>query len=372
MRIVSIDTWTVFAGRRNWVIVRINTDSHLFGLGEATLDGYEGAVERALADLKESLLGLDPMRIEALHYKIFRDGYWRSGPVLQSALAGIDIALWDLKGKALAVPVYELLGGKIRDRIALYANGWFHGAKTPEELAIKAKQTISRGYSRLKWDPFTKADLTLSPEDFQNAIAQVQKVREAVGSEVELLIEGHGRLTPHNAIRVGLDVAKFKPYFFEEPVPPSNIEALLQVKAKLPFAVAAGERMTNFHEFFTLISSGAVDIVQPDLCNMGGLTAGKKVAALAEAAFISFMPHNTNGPIGTAAAVHLMATLPNALWLEIMTYEIPWAKEVFPVAPKPNNGFIEVPDLPGLGIEFNPDAAKIHGYKPVQLGGMFY
>ncbi len=203
MQITAIKTFVCHAYRCNWVFVKVLTDEAIYGVGEATLEMRELTVAQALQDLEHELKGKDPHRIEAIWHDAYRDAYWRGGPVLMSALAAIEMALWDIKGKALGVPVWQLLGGKVRDQVPCYANGWFAGAKTPEEFAEKAKAAVAAGFRGLKWDPFGSAHMNLSREEFARAMECIEAVSEAVDGRADLMIEGHGRFNVPTAVRVG-------------------------------------------------------------------------------------------------------------------------------------------------------------------------
>jgi galactonate dehydratase len=265
------------------------------------------------------------------------------------------------------VPVYQLLGGKCQDRIRIYVNGWFAGARTAQEFAAKARETVKRGVTAMKWDPFGKASLDISPQELRQAISCVAAVREAVGDTVDLLIEGHGRFNIPTASRIARELEPYKPLFFEEPVPPDNLDALAEVRRQSPVAIAAGERLYTQHAFHELIEKRAVDYMQPDISHAGGLFSLKKMAAMAEAAHVAFAPHNPSGPVANAATLQLAACTPNFTILEIMISDVIWRSEICDEALQMENGCLLIPDKPGLGIEIDEAACARYPYQPHRL-----
>ena len=246
MKVIDVKTFIVDCYRTNWVFVKVYTDEGIDGVGEGTLEYKEKALVGAIKHINDYLIGKDPFQIEKHFHNIYRDAYWRGGAVLMSALSAIEMALWDILGKSLNVPVYQLLGGKVNEQCRLYVNGWFAGAKTPEEFGEKAKQAVKRGVTAMKWDPFGRNYLQISNAELDRALQCIQAVREAVGNEVDLLIEAHGRFDVPTSIKIAKEIAPFKPMFLEEPVPPNNLEALKAVREKSPVAISAGERLMHY------------------------------------------------------------------------------------------------------------------------------
>ena len=367
MKVTDVRCFTVDCFRTNWVFVKVFTDEGPDGVGEATLEYKEKALLGAVEHIREYLVGKDPRTIEKHFHDIYRDAYWRGGAVLMSALSAVEIALWDILGKSLGVPVYQLLGGKVNDRVRIYVNGWFAGAKEPEEFAAKAKEAVSRGVTAMKWDPFGKAYLSISNAELDKALRCVSAVREAVGPGVDLLIEGHGRFDVPTGIRIAKELEPFKPMFFEEPTPPDNLEALKAVRDKSPVAIAAGERLYTLRSFRELFEMRAADYIQPDISHAGGIMELKKIAAAAESCYIPFAPHNPSGPVANAATLQLAACCPNFHILEIMYSDVTWRKDVTDEKLHYENGYITVPDAPGLGIELNEEACLAHPYTPHTL-----
>lgn len=367
MKITDIQSYVVDCYRTNWVFVQVTTDEGLHGIGEATLEGREPTVAQAIAELKRYLVGQDPFAIERHHLHMQRDSYWRSGPVLSTAISGVEMALWDIKGKALNVPVYELLGGQIHERIKVYANGWFVGARTAGEFADKARAAVDRGFRALKWDPFGHAYLALAAREMNQALGIVAGVREAVGPDVDLIIEGHGRFDVKTAIELGRELAPFRPSWFEEPVVPGSTQALAEVREAIPVPIGAGERSYSRFDCAELLAARAVDVLQPDICHIGGFTELRRAANLADAAMIPVSPHNPNGPVCHAATLQFAAACHNFLWLETMVDDVPWRHDVTTEHAVLEDGCFILSREPGLGLDLCPDAFTEHPYRPHDL-----
>ena len=367
MKVIDIKPFVVDCFRTNWVFVKVYTDEGIDGVGEATLEYKEKALLGALEHIKEYLVGENPLDIEKHWHAIYRDAYWRGGAVLTSALSAVEMALWDILGKSLGVPVYRLLGGKVNDKVRIYVNGWFAGAKKPEEFAEKAKAAVARGVTALKWDPFGKSYLNISSADLEAALGCVGAVREAVGDGVDLLIEGHGRFNIPTAVKIAKELEEFRPMFFEEPVPPDNLDALREVKERSPVAISAGERLYTRWDYRPMFDKMAADYIQPDVSHAGGIMELKKIAAEAESRYIPFAPHNPSGPVANAATLQLAATCPNFEILEIMYSDVEWRADVTNESLEYKDGYITIPDKPGLGIEIDETACRSHPYKPHTL-----
>lgn len=367
MKITDIKVYIMDAYRTNWTFIKVETDEGLYGWGEASLGTQEMALKGCVEDLKRLILGRDPLQIEKMRFEVYRDIYWKGGPVLMSAISGVEMAMWDIAGKYFNTPVYNLFGGKLRDRVKMYANGWFSGSKTPENFAAKAKETVALGVKALKWDPFGKAHMTLTKEEMHTAVEIVGSVREAVGDDVELLIECHGRFNPYTAIEISRELAPFKPMFLEEPCPPDNLEAIAKVKSKSLVPIAAGERVYTIYGFEDLFRKDAVDIAQPDMFHTGGMMECKKIAAMAEAKHIPISFHNPSGPISNAAILQLAAATPNFLIHEIMINDGSFRKAITNEEVVFEDGCILIGDKPGLGIDVNIDAVQERPYRPINL-----
>ena len=367
MKVIDIKPFAVDCFRTNWVFVKVYTDEGITGVGEATLEYKEKALLGALEHIKEYLVGKDPREIEKHWHTIYRDAYWRGGAVLMSALSAVECALWDILGKSLNVPVYQLLGGKYHDKVRIYVNGWFAGAKTPVEFAEKAKIAVQRGVTAMKWDPFGKNYLDISNKDLNTAIECVGAVREAVGKDVDLLIEAHGRFNIPTAIKIAKEMEQFSPMFLEEPVPPDNLDALLEVKMRSNIPISAGERLYTRWDYKPLFDKMAADYIQPDISHAGGIMELKKIAAEAECRYIPFAPHNPSGPVANAATLQIAACCPNFSILEIMYSDVEWRKDVTNESLEYKDGYITIPNKPGLGIEINEEECLKHPYQPHTL-----
>jgi galactonate dehydratase len=255
-----------------------------------------------------------------------------------------------------------LLGGEVRDEIRLYANTWFLGAHTPDEYARRAEATVAKGWDALKWDPFPGSYMAMDRRGVEQTVANVRAVREAVGLDVDLLIETHGRLNADSAIRVGRELEQFNPFFYEEPVPPHNPAVMRKVRQNVAIPIAAGERRFTRWGMRPLLENGAVDILQPDMTQAGGLWEAKKIAAIAESYQVLIAPHCPRGPVAVAAGVHFAASTPNFLILEYATDEggIPWRQELFDEPERVVNGRMALPERPGLGLTLNETAVQRH------------
>jgi galactonate dehydratase len=277
-------------------------------------------------------------------------------------MSAVEMALWDIKGKALGVPVYELLGGKLRDRIPIYANSWFSGARTIAEFAEKAAATVAQGFTGLKWDPFGKAYLTLTTAELNQVVANVAAVREVVGPDVDLMVEGHGRLDVSTAIQAGRALEPFGIRWFEEPTLPDRARNIAEVREHIAIPVAAGERVYSRYGCADLIDARAIDVMQPDICHVGGLLEVKRAAALADVAGIPIAPHNPYGPVCNAATMHFAASCHNFLVLESFIIDVPWRRDISTEEIRLENGCFVVSDKPGLGVDLHEDVLAKYPY----------
>jgi galactonate dehydratase len=364
MKIVQLDTFLTNAGLRNYLFVRLKTDTGLTGLGEASLEWQERAVEVLLHDwVRDRVLGRDPFDVEALAGDLIRDQY-QGGATVLTAISGVEIACWDLMGKASGVPVYQLLGGRAHERLPAYANGWYGGAVTPQDYASKARAVVERGYRGMKFDPFGVAWKEMSAEQMDEAERIVAAVREAVGDGVELMIEVHGRLSAGCAVAMGRRLVPYRPAWYEEPVTPWDLDLLKEVKQALPFPIAAGERLYMLEEFARLAALRACDVMQPDLAHCGGLSAGKKIAALAQAHDFAVSPHCSVGPVALCVALHFDWSTPNVRVQEnFAEYDVPWRNALVHGWSPIRQGEFVLPDRPGLGIELDDAECARHPYR---------
>ena len=368
MKITGLKTYRVFAEWRNWLFLKIETDEGVYGVGEATLEGRAHTVDAALTDLCRVLIGRDPFEIEkAWQAMVYRDTFWVGGPVMLTAISGIEMALWDIVGKKLGTPVYNLLGGRCRDRLRLYANGWYFGAQTPDDFARMASDVVARGFTALKWDPFGSADKTLSRQQMRAVEACVGAVREAVGPDVDLLVEVHGRLDVQTAVKMAHRLEPYDLFFYEEPIGPGNYDALADVKRSTNVPIATGERCYTTFGYRDLLAKQAAHIIQPDVMHAGGILETKKIAAMAEAHYVPVAPHNPNGPVAMAATMQLAVTLPNFLILEYLLDDVSWRGTVATPPAVIEDGYVTLPETPGLGIDLVESQCEAHPYVPVDL-----
>jgi galactonate dehydratase len=364
MKIVRLETFLTNAGLRNYLFLRLTTDTGLTGLGEASLEWQEETVQTLVHEwVEERVLGADPFDVERLIGDLIRDQY-QGGPTVLTAISGVEVACWDLIGKGCGQPVYKLLGGRARDRLPAYANGWYGGARTPREYAEKALEVVARGYRAMKFDPFGTAWKEMTGPQADEAEEIVRAVREAVGDDVGLMIEVHGRLSAACAIEMGRRLAPYHPAWYEEPVTPLDLDGLAAVKAALPFRVAAGERLYTLEEFARLAALRACDVAQPDLIHCGGLWVGKKVAALAQAHDLAVAPHCSVGPVALCAAIHFGWSTPNVLVQEnFADYDVPWRADLVRGWNPTREGEFRLPEGPGLGLDIDVEACARRPYK---------
>jgi galactonate dehydratase len=353
MKIASVETRRIQPGRHSTLgyLVLVHTEGGITGLGEIAADCHPATVAHCVRQM--NLVGRDARQIEAFSLFAGQNTFWRGGPIWSSAVSAIEQALWDIKGKRLGAPVYELMGGVVRDRIKLYTHTRF-GAESVDDFAASAREAVHLGFGAIKFDPFCLAQQSMDPTQIRLAVEKVAASRDAVGPDVEILIEGHGRLSPNMAIRMARLLKEFDPFFFEEPVPPENVDEMAKVAAAIDIPVAAGERLYTRWGFRELLEKQAVDYIQPDLCHCGGFGEGRKIAAMAEVYHVRVLPHNPNGPISTVVGVHLGACTPNFEMLEYPRQ----VDDLVPVlrgVPKAVDGYLDLPTEPGWGVEVDDD-----------------
>ncbi|RPH35256.1 MAG: mandelate racemase/muconate lactonizing enzyme family protein [Planctomycetota bacterium] len=359
MKITDLRTFVVGNPWKNWVFVKLYTDEGLTGLGEATL-GL--ATKPAVGDVEElapHVIGEDPLQPEKLWFKMHRARYLGHS----IGMSAIEQACWDILGKALNQPVYQLLGGAVRDKIKAYANGWYTVEREPKAFHEAAKKVIAKGYKALKVDPFGAGLYEMERSEKNRSVSLIEAIRDSVGPDVEILIEMHGRFSPATAIDLSHDLEKFKPSWVEEPVPPDNLEAMAKAAAKINIPVATGERIHTRFETRRLLELGAIDVLQTDITESMGLLEGKKIAAMADAYYVTFAPHNVGGPLSTAACLHLAACTTNFKIQEHFNdFVDSWVKDAAtgPGYPEVKDGYFPLPGGPGLGVTPNEDFIKEH------------
>jgi galactonate dehydratase len=362
VKIVEVRPLVLGTAWRNLTFVVVRTDEGIEGVGEVRMINHTDALLGYLVEaVPNHVLGADPFEIEDLVGRMMRNDYARAGQIAMSGIACIETACWDIVGKALDQPVYRLLGGAVRDRIKAYANGWYTVERTAEEFHAAARRVVDRGYRALKLDPFGAGAWELTVEERRRSLELVEAVRDAVGADVEILIEMHGRFTPAEAIRLARELEPFAPSWIEEPVPPDNLKALRKVADQVSIPVATGERIHVRHEFRELFELQAADVVQPDLTMCGGINETRKIASWAESYYVLVAPHNVGGPVSTAAALHLAAATPNFKIQEHFNdFSEAFVKEAAPGNPEIDDGFFPLPDGPGLGVTIDEDMIAEH------------
>lgn len=363
---MKITSMTTFALPPRWLFLRIETDAGIVGWGEPVLEGRAATVAAAVEELSDYLIGKDPRRIEDHWTVLYRSGFYRGGGIHMSALAGIDQALWDIKGKALGVPVHELLGGRVRDRIKVYS--WIGGDR-PAETAAQAKDAVERGFSAVKMNGPEELQYLDTRAKVEKVVANVAAVRESVGPDIGIGVDFHGRVHRPMA-RVLLDaLAPYHLMFVEEPVLSEHVDGIADVLRSSATPIALGERLYSRWDFKDVITSGVVDIIQPDLSHAGGITEVRKIAAMAEAYDIAVAPHCPLGPIALAACLQLDAVAYNAviqeqsLGIHYNTSNDLLDYLVDPAVFAYSGGSVEIPQGPGLGIEVDEDYVRERAVK---------
>jgi galactonate dehydratase len=358
MKIISLTTYIV---PPRWLFLKIETDAGVTGWGEPVVEGRALTVEAAVKELGDYLIGKDPRLIEDHWTVMHRGGFYRGGPILMSAIAGIDQALWDIKGKALGVPVHELLGGKLRDTIKVYS--WIGGDR-PAEVAAGAKEMVARGFLALKMNGTEELQIVDSHDKIDAAVERVAMVREAVGPNIGIAVDFHGRVHRPMARALVKELEPYRLMFIEEPVLSENREALKEIAALGSTPIALGERLYSRWDFKSVFEEGVVDIIQPDLSHAGGITECRKIAAMAEAYDVAVAPHCPLGPIALAACLQLDAVSYNCFIQEqslgihynasndLLDYAA--NKDVF----RYEDGYVAIPDGPGLGVEIDEEYVK--------------
>ncbi|HEX7025307.1 MAG TPA: mandelate racemase/muconate lactonizing enzyme family protein [Gemmatimonadales bacterium] len=372
MKITRVTPMVMGTEWRDLTIVKVETDEGIVGVGETrgetdAILGYLQAVVPA------SVIGSDPFDFEALLQRLYRFEYGRAARIKMAAISLIEIACWDIVGQALGQPIWRLLGGKVRDRIKAYANGWYRVERTPEAFHAAARRVVERGYRALKFDPFGAGFYELGPDERRQVVALVEAVRDAVGPDVEILLEMHGRFNPVTAVAMIRELAPYGLGWAEEPVPPENLDALKKVAdavAPLGVPIATGERIHTRHDYRPLFTLQAADVIQPDITEFGGLWETRKLAATAETHYVLIAPHNVGGPISTAAALHLAACTPNFKIQEHFNdFADEWVKTAVEGVPEvdPADGCFPLPQGPGLGLRLREDVVAAHPRQPIHF-----
>ena len=372
MKITDVTSFIVSpGGRKNLCFVKVDTDEGVHGWGECyTQSDRDVQVTAHVEQLARYVVGRDPANIKHFLQVAYDDFASRRGAMdLYCAISGIEQAMWDINGKALGVPVHKLIGGACRDRIRVYANGWSepykHGTDTVDALAEEALKVVEMGFTAIKFDPVPGPWRTLVDKEVERAaVANVRAVREAVGPDVDILLDMHRRLAPMHAVRIARDIEQYRPFWYEEPVLAENVDALAEAKRRIEIPVVTGEALYTKFEFREVFEKQAADIINPDVCNVGGILELKEIAAMAEAYFVAVSPHNYNSTtVGLAATMQVSAAIPNFLITEYFLNLDEFGREIAVEPFEVKDGYIELPQAPGLGIELDEEALARYPYR---------
>jgi galactonate dehydratase len=366
MKITRVETFTYWINWCNWLLVKIETDEGLYGWGEGSLHGTIRSVETAIHELAEAvLLGEDPAGVERHWQRMYHAWRWRGGPTLMTAIGALDMALWDLEGKRLGVPVYRLLGGPYRERLRGYASHWLSGVTTPEGAYDGAQEAVRRGFSGFKWSPFRQDTLR---ENESRAIARATELmaaaRDGAGPEVDIFVECSEFLSPRTAAMVDEAFAPYRPGWFEEPIPYENAAAMARLQREITTPIATGERLLTRWEYRELLEEGGCKVIQPDLMHAGGISEVRRIATLADTHYIPVAPHNPGGPICMLAAMHLAAAIPNFYILEQMEDERELRDALCTEPIRYEDGYFHLPTGPGLGTDLRLDMLRARDFLP--------
>ena len=369
MQITDIKTFLVHPGKaKNLCFVKIETDEGIYGWGECyTQSDRDVQITAHVDQLKRYLIGRDPTNIKHFTQMAFDDFAGRRGSMdYYCAISGLEHAMWDIAGKAYGAPVHKLIGGACRDKIRVYANGWSGGNPTPDSLAERASEVIEAGFTALKFDPIPGRWRTYVSKDVEDAaVENVRAVREAVGPDVDILVEMHRRLAPMHAVRIAHEIERYRPFWYEEPILAENIPALASVRQKINIPVVTGEELYTKFEFREVFEKQAADILNPDVCNVGGILELKEIAAMAEAYFVVISPHNFNSTtVGLAATIQVSAAIPNFLITEYFVNLEEFGRDIAKKPFEVKDGYIQIPDAPGLGIDLDEERLAAYPYKP--------
>ena len=366
MRITRIETFTVGAGWKNWMFVRVHTDEKIHGIGEGTLNGFIKTTEAAVHELAHLAIGEDPTQVNRLAKRLLESVSLDGGHIHRTAIAAIEVACWDILGKSLGVPIWQLFGGRVRDTILGYANGWYRTERTPRHFVRAAEDVIAKGFHALKVDPFGTAQGFIDDQELQLAYDIIAALRKKFPS-LKILIDVHARFTEADALRAARKLAPLELYWWEEPTTREREQPANAVALQCPIRVATGEMYDTVGQFYTLAAGGGVNIFQPEPMSLGGLGPTLTVASLAQAHGSYIAPHQSGGPVATAVCLQLAACVPNFLIQEHFDpFNDPWTRELVTWAPtlNPKNGHLSLPTAPGLGLDLNLEVVRAHPYDP--------
>ena len=365
MKITNVEAYPVWGGRRNFLFVVVDTDEGIYGVGEAGITGRELAVLGAIKHFKPMLIGLDPMHTEHIWQMLFRGGFFPAQRILTAAISAIDIALWDIKGKALEVPVYDLLGGRVRDKVVCYSHN--RGDDT-SALVASCQQSVEEGWKFVRWGLSAQGNILEPRQAVLTAIEQFQVIREAVGDQIELCFDVHTRLDLPDVVWLCREIEPCRPFFMEDPLRCENPDSFKTLRPRTGVPLAAGEQFSSKWEFRQLIEEELIDYARIDLCIAGGLTEAKKIAGWCETHYIKLALHNPLGPVSGAACLQLNLASPSFGVQEQPGRPGTTLTDVVPVQPEWEDGYLLPPAGFGLGIEFDREAAKKHPFQMTELG----
>ncbi|HET8626285.1 MAG TPA: mandelate racemase/muconate lactonizing enzyme family protein [Thermomicrobiales bacterium] len=366
MKITNVESYPVWNGQRNCLFVVVDTDEGISGVGEAGITGRELAVMGAIEHFAPQLVGQDPMCSEHLWQLLFRGGFFPAQGVASAALSAVDIALWDIKGKALGVPIYQLLGGKVRDKVVCYPHNAGHSMDTAE-LVESCLQTKEEGWKFVRWGLPQDGAILEPRQSVLAAIRQFQAVREAVGDDIELCFDVHTRLDLPDALWLCREVERYRPFFIEDPLRAENPDSFKTLRPRTTVPLAAGEQYSSKWEFRQLVEEEWIDYARIDLCIVGGITEARKIAGWCVTHSIKLALHNPLGPVSSAACLQLNLAMPNFGVQEQPRKPGTMLTDVIPVQPEWEDGYLLPPTRPGLGIEFDREAAKRHPFQMAEL-----
>lgn len=365
MKITDIKTFLVGNPWKNWLFVKVETDEGLHGIGEGTIGHLSKSVGSAVEELKPQILGLSPYQIELITTRLTRDLFIDGGQFQMCVVSAIEIACWDIIGKAAGQPIYNLLGGACRDRVRAYANGWYRCPRKPGSFASLARDVVGKGYTALKVDPFGTAWRNMTPAEEDLSISIVAAIREAVGPSVDVIVEGHGRFSVSTAIRVARQIEPYRPAWFEDPVPHQDVDAVVEVARRTEVPIGTGESLSSRQQFLELLRAQCISIVTFEPLHVGGILASRKVADLVDAHFGVIAPHAAQGPLCTLACVHIDACTPNFYMQECFEdFNEPWTAQLLTNPPVVREGYLEIPKGPGLGTDLNMAEVEAHPFSP--------
>lgn len=366
MKITRIETYPVGAGWKNWLFLKVCTDTEFYGISEATLNGFIKATEAAVHELEHFVIGRDPREVTAIARKVIGT-IQDAGHIHRLVMAAVEVACWDILGKSLGAPIHQLLGGKVRESILGYANGWYRAERSPEHFVKAAEGVVGKGFRALKLDPFGLSRHFIGASELEEAYDILKAIRQKFGPELKIMIDVHCRLAPAEAVRVARRMQDLDLFWWEEPTTAERECLSNEVALQSPIRVATGEQFDKVGRFFTLAERGGISIWQPEPMSLGGIMNTLAVAHIAEANGAWLAPHQSGGPVATAVCLQLAACIPNFLIQEHFdAFNEPWTRDLVTWSPTidPDNGHMSIPTRPGLGIDLNLDLVKQHPYDP--------